>query len=62
VVNVLCALAPRSLALLASTKRRCTEPYRTFRRGHTEIELCGDACIDLKQGEGIEAKYYCKAG
>ena len=29
---------------------------------HTEIELCGDACVDLKHGEGIEARYYCLAG
>ena len=29
---------------------------------HTEIELCGQSCLDLKQGEGIEAKYFCLAG
>jgi len=29
---------------------------------HTEIELCGQSCQDLKHGEGIEAKYFCMAG
>ena len=28
----------------------------------TEIELCGSACTSLKQGNGIEAKYFCLAG
>ncbi len=32
-MKVPCALAPQSLALLAPTKRRCTGPYRKFRRG-----------------------------
>lgn len=29
---------------------------------HTEIELCGASCTALKQGNGIEAKYFCLAG
>lgn len=29
---------------------------------HSEIELCGSACSQLKQGNGVEAKYFCLAG
>jgi hypothetical protein len=29
---------------------------------HAQIELCGQACLDLKKSGQVEARYFCEAG
>ncbi len=29
---------------------------------HSQIELCGQACLDLKKSQQVEARYFCSAG
>ena len=48
------ALAQRSTVLLASTKRRCTGPYRKFwrsREGRRELESARNFCHGLLADE-----------
>ena len=29
---------------------------------HAQIELCGQACLDLKKAGEVQARYFCEAG